>query len=88
SALSYHLFNPSTLSRSIFSRNTEIHITMVATAATASLFPISSSQPESVAKNSGKHGGGGQNTVDMHGIKPKSRGLQVKTNAQAPTKVN
>ncbi|KAI3709502.1 hypothetical protein L2E82_39264 [Cichorium intybus] len=61
---------------------------MVATAATASLFPISSSQPESVAKNSGKHGGGGLGTVDMHGIKPKSRGLQVKTNAQAPTKVN
>ena len=60
---------------------------MVATAATASLFPISSSQPESGDKNSGKHGGG-LGSVDMHGMKTKSRGLQVKTNAQAPTKVN
>lgn len=63
---------------------------MVATAATASLFPISSPQPDSSAKNSGNHGGG-LGSVDMHGIKKKSSssvGLQVKANAQAPTKVN
>lgn len=63
---------------------------MVATAATASLFPVSSPQPDSGAKNSGKHGGG-LGSVDLRGIKSKStssNGIQVKTNAQAPTKVN
>ncbi|KAF5789009.1 putative oleoyl-[acyl-carrier-protein] hydrolase [Helianthus annuus] len=63
---------------------------MVATAATASLFPISSPQPDSGAKNPGKHGGCLGN-VDVRGIKSKStssNGLQVKTNAQAPAKVN
>lgn len=62
---------------------------MVATAATASLFPITSPQPESGANNYGKHGCG-MGSVDVRGIKKKSgsSGLQVKTNAQAPTKVN
>lgn len=63
---------------------------MVATAATASLFPVSSPQPDSGAKNSGKHGSG-LGSVDVRGIKTKSGSsgsLQVKANAQAPAKVN
>ena len=63
---------------------------MVATAATASLFPVSSPQTDSGAKNSGKHGGG-LGSVDVRGIKTKSGSsgsLQVKTNAQAPAKAN
>lgn len=63
---------------------------MVATVATASLFPTSSPQPDSGAKNSGKHHGL-NSSVDVRGIKSKSTssgGMQVKTNAQAPTKVN
>ncbi|GJZ43538.1 acyl-ACP thioesterase, partial [Tanacetum coccineum] len=63
---------------------------MVATVATASLFPTSSPQPDSGAKNSGKHHGL-NGSVDVRGIKSNSTssgGMQVKTNAQAPTKVN
>ncbi|XP_071737239.1 palmitoyl-acyl carrier protein thioesterase, chloroplastic-like [Rutidosis leptorrhynchoides] len=63
---------------------------MVATAATASLFPISSPNSDSGGKNSGNHGNG-PGSVDVRGInikKSASSGLQVKTNAQAPTKVN
>ncbi|KAL7586149.1 hypothetical protein Lser_V15G39109 [Lactuca serriola] len=64
---------------------------MVATAATASLFPVSSPQPNG-AKTSGKHGGVPDN-LDVRGIKTKSvnsgsNGMQVKANAQAPTEVN
>ncbi|KAI3769243.1 hypothetical protein L6452_00344 [Arctium lappa] len=53
--------------------------------ATASLFPVSSPQPDFGAKNFFKHGGG-LGTVDVRGIKTKSgssRSLQVKANAQA-----
>ncbi|KAI3768990.1 hypothetical protein L6452_00086 [Arctium lappa] len=53
--------------------------------ATASLFPVSSPQPDFGAKNSVNHGGG-LGTVDVRGIKTKSgssRSLQVKANAQA-----
>lgn len=64
---------------------------MVATAATASLFPVSSPQPHSGAKKSGKLGGV-PDSVDVRGIKTKSftsgGGLQVKANAQAPAEVN
>ncbi|CAH1433186.1 unnamed protein product [Lactuca virosa] len=64
---------------------------MVATAATASLFPVSSPQPNG-AKTSGKLGGVPDN-LDVRGIKTKSvnsgsNGMQVKANAQAPTEVN
>ncbi|KAI3771560.1 hypothetical protein L6452_02725 [Arctium lappa] len=63
---------------------------MVATAATASLFPVSSPQPHSGTKTSGKLGGV-PDSVDVRGIKTKSvtsGGLQVKANAQAPAEVN
>uniref|UniRef100_A0A1L3KPW3 Acyl-[acyl-carrier-protein] hydrolase n=1 Tax=Carthamus tinctorius TaxID=4222 RepID=A0A1L3KPW3_CARTI len=62
---------------------------MVATAATASLFPVSSPQPHSGTKKSGKLGGV-PDGVDVRGIKTKSvtsGGLQVKA-AQAPAEVN
>nr|GEX00382.1 acyl-ACP thioesterase [Tanacetum cinerariifolium] len=57
---------------------------MVATAAIAPLFPVSSPQPNS----RGKTGGGIKgvpSSVDVHRIKTKSvnRGMQVKANAQA-----
>ncbi|KAI3735302.1 hypothetical protein L6452_14797 [Arctium lappa] len=53
--------------------------------ATASLFPVSSPQPDFGAKNSVKHGGG-LGTMDVRGIKTKSgssRSLKVKANAHA-----
>ncbi|CAL5443126.1 unnamed protein product [Camellia sinensis] len=62
---------------------------MVATAATA-FFPVASPPPDSGAKTSSKLGGPPAN-VDARGIKSKSAatgGLQVKANAQAPSKVN
>ncbi|KAI3513769.1 hypothetical protein L1887_11916 [Cichorium endivia] len=62
---------------------------MVATAATASLFPLSSPQPNGV-KTPGKHGGI-PDSVDVRGIKTKSvtsGSMQVKANAQAPAEVN
>lgn len=65
-------------------------LVMVATAATASLFNISSPQPNSGAKTSGKLGGAPGN-VDVRGIKSKSvssGGMQVRANAQAPAEVN
>ncbi|KAI9125771.1 hypothetical protein K1719_003189 [Acacia pycnantha] len=60
---------------------------MVATAATSSFFPVTSPSPNSGAK-AAKLGGG---LVNLGGLKSKSTthgGLQVKANAQAPTKVN
>ncbi|KAL6974346.1 Palmitoyl-acyl carrier protein thioesterase, chloroplastic [Sarracenia purpurea var. burkii] len=63
---------------------------MVATAATSAFFPVASSPPESGAKTSSKLGGVPAN-VDARGIKSKSSStgnLQVKANAQAPSKVN
>uniref|UniRef100_A0A4P8L9R7 Acyl-[acyl-carrier-protein] hydrolase n=1 Tax=Camellia fraterna TaxID=542725 RepID=A0A4P8L9R7_9ERIC len=63
---------------------------MVATAATSPFFAVASLQPESGAKTSGKDGGV-PSTVDARGIKSKSASsgsLQVRTNAQAPCKVN
>ncbi|KAL0552811.1 hypothetical protein IC582_011938 [Cucumis melo] len=60
---------------------------MVATAATSAFYPVPSSSSESGAKNN-KIGGGSGN---LGGIKSKSvssGSLQVKTNAQAPSKVN
>uniref|UniRef100_A0A4P8L7T0 Acyl-[acyl-carrier-protein] hydrolase n=1 Tax=Camellia fraterna TaxID=542725 RepID=A0A4P8L7T0_9ERIC len=63
---------------------------MVATAATSAFFAVASLQPESGAKTSGKDGGV-PSTVDARGIKSKSASsgsLQVRTNAQAPSKVN
>ncbi|CAL5400341.1 unnamed protein product [Camellia sinensis] len=63
---------------------------MVATAATSAFFAVASLQPESGAKTSGK-GGGVPSTVDARRIKSKSASsgsLQVRTNAQAPSKVN
>ncbi|CAL5438559.1 unnamed protein product [Camellia sinensis] len=63
---------------------------MVATAATSAFFPVASPPPDSGAKTSSKLGGPPAN-VDARGIKSKSaatRGLQVKANAQAPSKVN
>ncbi|KAF5934751.1 hypothetical protein HYC85_025880 [Camellia sinensis] len=63
---------------------------MVATAATCAFFPVASPPPDSGAKTSSKLGGPPAN-VDARGIKSKSAatgGLQVKANAQAPSKVN
>ncbi|XP_071697500.1 palmitoyl-acyl carrier protein thioesterase, chloroplastic-like [Rutidosis leptorrhynchoides] len=63
---------------------------MVATAATASLFPVSSPKPNSGSKTSGNLGGG-PCSVDVRGIKSKdvnSGFMQVKANAQAPADVN
>ncbi|THG18392.1 hypothetical protein TEA_012705 [Camellia sinensis var. sinensis] len=63
---------------------------MVATAATSAFFPAASPPPDSGAKTSSKLGGPPAN-VDARGIKSKSAatgGLQVKANAQAPSKVN
>ncbi|CAL5401288.1 unnamed protein product [Camellia sinensis] len=63
---------------------------MVATAATSAFFPVASLPPDSGAKTSSKLGGPPAN-VDARGIKSKSAatgGLQVKANAQAPSKVN
>lgn len=63
---------------------------MVATAATASLFPVSSPQPHSGAKTSGKLGSE-PSSVDLRGVKTKlvnSGGMQVKANTQAPAEVN
>ncbi|CAL5443123.1 unnamed protein product [Camellia sinensis] len=63
---------------------------MVATAATSAFFPVASPPPDSGAKTSSKLGGPPAN-VDARGIKSKSAatgGLQVKANAQAPSKVN
>ncbi|XP_038890785.1 palmitoyl-acyl carrier protein thioesterase, chloroplastic-like [Benincasa hispida] len=60
---------------------------MVATAATSAFYPLPSSSSDSGAKNT-KIGGGSAN---LGGIKSKSLSsgsLQVKTNAQAPSKVN
>ena len=59
---------------------------MVATAATSAFFPAISASSDSGAKSS-KFGSG---SVNPGGSKPKSssRGLQVKTNAQAPPKIN
>lgn len=60
---------------------------MVATAATSAFYPVPSSSSEFGAKNN-KIGGGSGN---LGGIKSKSvpsGSLQVKTNAQAPSKVN
>ncbi|KAL4571548.1 hypothetical protein LXL04_018309 [Taraxacum kok-saghyz] len=63
---------------------------MVATAATASLFPVSSPQPNG-AKSSGNLRGV-PDSVDVRKIKTKSvtsgGNMQVKANAQAPTEVN
>ncbi|CAI9100261.1 OLC1v1037223C3 [Oldenlandia corymbosa var. corymbosa] len=64
---------------------------MVATAATSAIFPVASPPPDSGAKSSGKLGGSIPNSVDVRGIKSKSTtsgNLQVKANAQAPSKVN
>uniref|UniRef100_A0A7S5LEX2 Acyl-[acyl-carrier-protein] hydrolase n=1 Tax=Koelreuteria paniculata TaxID=43168 RepID=A0A7S5LEX2_KOEPA len=56
---------------------------MVATAATASFFPVPSSSSDFVEKTN-KFG-----SASLGGIKPKSPGgLQVKANAQAPPKIN
>nr|XP_043620400.1 palmitoyl-acyl carrier protein thioesterase, chloroplastic-like [Erigeron canadensis]XP_043620402.1 palmitoyl-acyl carrier protein thioesterase, chloroplastic-like [Erigeron canadensis] len=63
---------------------------MVATAATASLFPIPSPQPNSGAKTYGNLGGVPSN-VDMRGTKTKSFNygiMQVKSNGQALVKEN
>lgn len=62
---------------------------MVATAATASLFPVSSPQPNSGGKTGGSIKGV-PSSVDVRGIKSKSvnGGMQVKANAQAPAEVN
>ncbi|KAK4265152.1 hypothetical protein QN277_026239 [Acacia crassicarpa] len=60
---------------------------MVATAAASSFFPVASPSPDSGAK-AAKLGGG---PVSLGGLKSKSKthgGLQVKANAQAPTKVH
>ncbi|KAL8206209.1 hypothetical protein R6Q57_009760 [Mikania cordata] len=63
---------------------------VVATAATASLFPVSSSKSNSGAKTSGKHGSESGN-VDARGFNTKSvsvGGMQVKVNSQTPTEKN
>ncbi|KAK9055072.1 hypothetical protein SSX86_026152 [Deinandra increscens subsp. villosa] len=63
---------------------------MVATAATASMFPVSSPEPHSGAKKSGKHGNE-PGSVDVRRIKTKSvnsGGIQVKHKSQAPKEVN
>ncbi|XP_052200077.1 palmitoyl-acyl carrier protein thioesterase, chloroplastic-like [Diospyros lotus] len=63
---------------------------MVATAATSAFFPVKSSAPESGVNSSSKLGGVPTN-VDAQGSKSKSAAagrLQVKVNAQAPSKVN
>nr|XP_027068103.1 palmitoyl-acyl carrier protein thioesterase, chloroplastic-like [Coffea arabica]XP_027068104.1 palmitoyl-acyl carrier protein thioesterase, chloroplastic-like [Coffea arabica] len=64
---------------------------MVASAATAAFFPATSSLPDSGGRNSGNYGGSLPAGVDARGIKSKSSSsgkLQVKANAQAPSKVN
>ncbi|KAK7281670.1 hypothetical protein RIF29_09860 [Crotalaria pallida] len=60
---------------------------MVATAATSSIFPVSSPSPDSGAKAAKLSGG----PVNLGGFKSKresSGGLRVKANAQAPSKIN
>ncbi|XP_054806931.1 palmitoyl-acyl carrier protein thioesterase, chloroplastic-like isoform X1 [Prosopis cineraria] len=64
-----------------------VEFIMVATAATSSFFPVTPPSSDSGAK-AAKLGGG---PVNLGGLKSKSTthgGLQVKANAQAPTKVN
>ncbi|GAB4832933.1 Palmitoyl-acyl carrier protein thioesterase, chloroplastic [Ancistrocladus abbreviatus] len=65
---------------------------MVATAATSAFFPVAPLSPESGSKASSKLGGSGSSNLDACGIKSKSAasgcGLHVKTNAQAPPKIN
>ena len=64
-----------------------VEFIMVATAATSSFFPVTSPSPDSGTK-AAKLGGG---PVNLGVLKSKSTthgGLQVKANAQAPTKVN
>ncbi|KAK7327626.1 hypothetical protein VNO77_21710 [Canavalia gladiata] len=60
---------------------------MVATVATASFFPVSSSSPDTGGKAS-KLGGGHANIGGLKHKKGSSGGLHVKANAQAPPKVN
>ncbi|KAD0916814.1 hypothetical protein E3N88_43554 [Mikania micrantha] len=63
---------------------------VVATAATASLFPVSSPKSNSGAKTSGKHGIE-LGRVDACGFNTKSvsfGGMQVKVHSQTPTEVN
>lgn len=57
---------------------------MVATAATSSFFPVTSSSPDSGGAGS-KLGGG---NVNLGGVKSKPASLQVKAKAQAPSKIN
>lgn len=64
---------------------------MVASAATAAFFPATSPVPDSGGRTSGNFGVSLPAGVDARGIKSKSSSsgkLQVKANAQAPSKVN
>lgn len=58
---------------------------MVATAATSSFFPVTSSLPDS---GGNKHGGGNANLGGLKSKQASSGGLQVKANAHAPPKIN
>ncbi|XP_019439491.1 PREDICTED: palmitoyl-acyl carrier protein thioesterase, chloroplastic-like [Lupinus angustifolius] len=60
---------------------------MVATAVTASLFPVISPSPDSSAEGN-KHAGGPTNLGGFKSRHTSSRGLKVKANAQAPPKIN
>ncbi|KAE9601858.1 hypothetical protein Lal_00040809 [Lupinus albus] len=60
---------------------------MVATAATASLFPVISPPPDSGAEGN-KHSGGPTNLGGFKSRHTSCRGLKVKANAQAPPKIN
>ncbi|OIW18556.1 hypothetical protein TanjilG_13308 [Lupinus angustifolius] len=60
---------------------------MVATAVTASFFPVTSTSPDSGAEGN-KHGDGPANLVGFKSKYASSRGLKVKANAQAPPKIN
>ncbi|GAB2300387.1 Palmitoyl-acyl carrier protein thioesterase, chloroplastic [Dionaea muscipula] len=65
---------------------------MVTTAVTSSFFSVGPSAPESGAKTSAMVGVGGSSSSDVCGIRCKSsassKGLNVKANAHAPSKVN
>ncbi|OIV99944.1 hypothetical protein TanjilG_26282 [Lupinus angustifolius] len=60
---------------------------MVASAAIASFLPVTSTSPDSGAE-ANNHGGGPANLGGFKSKHTSSRGLKVKTNAQAPPKIN
>ncbi|KAE9602256.1 hypothetical protein Lal_00049476 [Lupinus albus] len=60
---------------------------MVATAVTASFFPVTSTSPDSGAGGN-KHGDGPTNLGGFKSKYASSRGLKIKVNSQAPPKIN